>query len=163
MMRYNPFTDYDKHGCLKLPLLMYLALAYLLKGYVIWIVSLSYRQEPAALLNVFYPSRSDFYGALFVGVPALVCAVLFSLRRVNMPKVVEQGWLNIRALMVISAGVQLSYSVWMGNVSWHNIRHISSNWGGLLDVFIVAIISVYCLLNQYVIDVSRQFPQEQES
>jgi len=161
-MRYNPFTDYDKHGCVKLPLLLFLSLGYLLKGYVIWIISLSYRQEPAALLNIFYPSRSDFYGALEIGVPALICAVIFSLRRLNMPKVIEWAWYKIRWLLIISAGIQLSFSLWQGNLSLHNVMHAASNYGVLIDFVITSVIVFYLLLNQRVIDVSREFPIESE-
>lgn len=158
-MRYNPFRDYDKYGCIKLPLLLYVALAYLLKGYVIWVVSLSYRENPAALLNTFFPSRNDFYHALILALPAVFCAVVFSIRRVNMPSVVKWLWHKIRYLLVLSASIQLGYSVWQGNISLHNIMHFNAYYGVLMDVVVLMLIIGYCLLNQRVIDVSRQFPE----
>jgi len=157
-MRYNPFTDYDKHGCLKLPLVLYASLAYLLKGYVIWIVSLSYRQEPAALLNIFYPSRQDFYGALILGIPALICAVVFSLRRVDMPKLIQWMWHKIRWMLIVSGIIQLCFSLWQGNVSSHNLVHITSNYGVIIDFVIISLILLYYSFNQRVIDVSKQYP-----
>jgi len=162
-MRYNPFTDYDKHGCIKLPFMLFLSLGYLLKGYVIWIVSLSYRQEPAALLNIFYPSRSDFYGALIIGIPALICVVIFSVRRVNMPSVFQWLWYKIRWLLMLSAIIQLAFSVWQGNISLHNLQHVASNYAVFLDFVLTSIIVLYILLNQRVIDVSLEFPIDTDS
>ncbi|MGB1297009.1 MAG: DUF2919 family protein [Psychrobium sp.] len=161
-MRYNPFRDYDKHGCIKLPLLLYVALAYLLKGYVIWIVSLSYRENPATLLNVFYPSRSDFYHALIIAFPAVFCAIVFSIRRVNMPMLVKWLWHKIRYLLILSASVQLGYSIWQGNISLHHIMHFNAYYGVLLDVVALMLIIGYCLFNQRVIDVSKQFPEAED-
>jgi len=162
-MRYNPFKHYDKHGCLKISLVLYLALAYLLKGYVIWVMSLSYRQDPAALLNIFYPNRHDFYDTLLIGIPAIICAIIFSVRRVNMPKIIEWSWFKIRWFLIASTLIQLGLSLWKGNISWYNLQHASTHYWVLLDFSFLLIILMYFILNQYVKDVSAEYPYEEES
>lgn len=133
-------------------------MAYLVKGYVIWIVSLSFRQEPAALLNIFYPDRSEFYQALLIGLPAVFCVVVFSLRRINMPVFVVWLWHRIRWLLIVAAVLQLGFSLWQGNISVHNIMHFNAYYGVIVDFCLISLVIGYCLLNQRVIDVSRQFP-----
>jgi len=162
-MRYNPFKHYDKHGCLKIPLTLYLALAYLLKGYVIWIMSLSYRQDPAALLNIFYPNRNDFYDTLLVGIPAIICAIIFCFRHVNMPKIIEWSWFKIRWFLMLSTLIQLGLSLGKGNVSWYNLQHPLTHSWVLLDFSILFGILIYLMLNQYVKDVSNEFPYEEDA
>ncbi|WP_435277027.1 DUF2919 family protein [Psychrobium sp. nBUS_13] len=157
-MRYNPFRDYDKYGCIKLPLMLFLSLGYLIKGYVIWVVSLSYRKDPSVLLNIFYPSRADFYHALIIAIPAVFCVIIFSLRRIGMPTFVAWLWHRIRFLLIGSALVQIGDSVWQGNISLHNIIHFNAYYGVLIDVIFLVGIIVYCMLNQRVIDVSKQYP-----
>ncbi|OIQ48346.1 MAG: hypothetical protein BM565_02010 [Gammaproteobacteria bacterium MedPE] len=157
-MRYNPFRDYDKHGCIKLPLMLFLSLAYLIKGYVIWIVSLSYRKDPSVLLNIFYPSRADFYHALMIAIPAIFCVAIFSFRRIGMPAFFESLWYKIRGLLIFCALIQIADSVWQGNISLHNIIHFNAYYGVLIDVIVLSGIVAYCALNQRVIDVSKQYP-----
>ncbi len=157
-MRYNPFRDYDKYGCIKLPLMLFLSLGYLIKGYVIWVVSLSYRKDPSVLLNLFYPSRADFYHALIIAIPALLCVVIVSLRRTGMPTFIETFWHRIRGLLITCALIQIGDSVWQGNVSLHNLMHFKAYYGVLIDVMVLVAIVAYCLLNQRIIDVSKQYP-----
>lgn len=143
--------------------MLYLTLAYLLKGYVIWVMSLSYRQDPAALLNIFYPNRQDFYDTLIVGIPAIICAIIFSVRRVNMPKIIEWSWFKIRWFLIASTLIQLGLSFWKGNVSWYNLQHASTHYWELLDFSFLSMILMYFTLNQYVKDVSVEYPYEEES
>lgn len=156
-MRYNPFRDYDKHGCLKLPWTLYISLAYLLKGYVIWVVSLSYREDPVALLNIFYPNHDEFYSSLIVGIPAVICLGIIMFRRVKILNIMSWAWTNIRWLLSASALIQVVNSVWQGNVSWHDVEYASSNYWVLSDFFIIWAIIMYLILNQHVKDVSREY------
>lgn len=160
-MRYNPFKDYDKHGCLKVPLAFYLALAFLLRSYVIWIVALSYREDSAGLLSLFYPSRSEFTMALLIASPALIVVLISSLRRLGMPKFVQKLWHNIRAMMIIAAVVQLTFSLSLGNLSLHNLKHILVTYPIIAQMIGLVLVIGYCLFNRRLRDASLQFPQEE--
>ena len=160
-MRYNPFKDYDKYGCLKLPWALYLALAFLLRSYVIWIVALSNRQDTDSLLSLFYPNRSDFTMALVVALPALLCGVIISVRRVEMPRVGQISWRYIRPLVALAASVQLSYVLWLGHLSWHNLKHLSSTYPMVIEMVALCAIILYCAVNQRFKDVSGEFPIEE--
>lgn len=156
-MRYNPFRDYDKHGCLKLPWTLYISLAYLLKGYVIWIVSLSYRENPVALLNIFYPNHNDFYHSLIIGLPAVISLGVVSFRRVKVLTILAWSWSNIRWLLCFSGGIQVVNSIWQGHVSWHEIQFAASNIWVLTDFFVTCMIVIYVILNQHVKDITSEY------
>jgi len=159
-MRYNPFRDYDKYGCIKLPGLLYLAVAFLMRSYVIWIVALSDRNDGTSLLNLFYPDRTVFTIALVMAIPALLCAALISLRRIGMPWLVKRLWHNIRLMVALAAMAQLSYALSLGHLSWHNLKHATTTYGILLEMLLLCSVIGYCILNQRFKDVSREFPSE---
>jgi len=161
-VRYNPFTDYDKHGALKVPWAFYLSLAFLLRSYVIWIVALSYRQDSAALLNVFYPSKTQFTASLIIALPGLIVAVIASIRRVGMGFVVEVLWHMIRGLMALAALFQLSYLISIGRLSLHNLQHVMVTYPIIIEMLGLVAIIVYCSVNRRFIDASNQFPVAQQ-
>ncbi len=161
-MRYNPFRDYDKYGCLKVPLAFYLGLAFLLRSYVIWVIALSYRQDTGGLLSLFYPSRSEFTMALLVGAPALIVAVIVSLRRVGMPQLAEKAWHNIRLVMATVALAQLGYLLSIGRLSLHNLKHIFVTYPVIAELVALLLVTGYCVFNRRFIDATREFPQAPE-
>jgi len=157
-VRYNPFRDYDKHGCLKLPWTFFVALAFLCRSYVVWVVALSYRQDSGGLLSLFYPSRSEFSAALIVAIPALTVALIASLRRVGMGWFIEHLWQGIRQFMAGAASIQLCYALWLGNLSSHNLKHIGVTYPIIVEMVGMVLVIAYCMLNQRFRDVSKQFP-----
>lgn len=161
-MHYNPFTDYDKHGILKLPWHFYFCLAFLLRSYVIWIVALSYRQDTGGLLSLFYPVREHFTEALLVALPSVIVAIVASVRRPNMAKLARLGWHQVRWLMAGAASVQLGYALSIGNLTLHNIRHILVTYPTIVEMVGLILVILYCVFNQRFIDCSEQFPTNTE-
>jgi len=159
-MRYNPFKDYDKYGCIKLPAWLYLVVAFLLRSYVIWIVALSDRNDGASLLNLFYPDRSVFTMALLMALPTVLCAAIISLRRTGMPQLIHWLWRKIRLWLASAAIIQLAYALWLGHLSWHNLKHAATTYGILLEMLMLCCVIGYCLFNQHFKDVSREYPSD---
>ncbi|MDP2560176.1 DUF2919 family protein [Psychrobium sp. 1_MG-2023] len=161
-MRYNPFADYDKHGSLKLPWTLLLVMSFLLRSYIVWIVALSYRQDTAGLLTLFYPEPAQFYTALGLAVPSLFCLVIICARRVGMPQSIIWLWSKIRWLVALSASIQMGYLVSQGYVSLHNLRHVLVTYPKLIEVMALVAVIIYCGINQRLIDTSNDFPQHQD-
>lgn len=159
-MRYNPFAHYDKYGCLRPPLGLYLSLAFLLRGYLVWIVALSFRQDSARLLSLFYPDKTSFVTALVVGVPALITAAVISLRRAGMPKWIELSWSHIPKFLLISALVQLI--LLLGFMpAFHRLTPMSVIALFLVDTLGLLVIMIYSVKNRHLKDASKEFPQAQ--
>lgn len=68
-------------GKLKTPLSLTLLLLFFMRGYVAWIISLTFSEDRSLLLQFFYTSTEQFALALLVGFPAVfVLIMLFQLK-----------------------------------------------------------------------------------
>ncbi|MEO2280287.1 DUF2919 family protein [Pseudoalteromonas pernae] len=75
-LRALPFSKFDNDGWLKTPLLVYLNLALLAKGLVLFVAALASRQAGAKVLQTLYPDQHDLYVAIgFSIVPAMLIAL----------------------------------------------------------------------------------------
>jgi hypothetical protein len=75
-----PLHHYDEAGRLKPPLLLYCFLLFLCRGFLLLIVSLSFREDSSRMMSLFYPSKNDFYWSLLPAIPALLVLALLSQR-----------------------------------------------------------------------------------
>ena len=71
------FSDFDLEGRVKVPLGYYLVTLYLMRGYFIWLMSLTHRKDPSLILSLIYPDSRTFISALFIGVSGLFVYILF--------------------------------------------------------------------------------------
>ncbi|WP_438864784.1 DUF2919 family protein [Neptunicella sp.] len=75
-----PLNYYDQQGRVK-PLGSFIfCLLYLARGYLVFVISMSYRADTGFLLGLFYPQKSDFYYSLLLGGPAVVLALVMLYR-----------------------------------------------------------------------------------
>ena len=81
------WQDFDFDGKVKIPLGFYLVMLYLLRGYVTWVISLTYREDTSLLLSMAYSESHFFYLSMIVGLPAVIVQTLFALK-----KQVEKPW-----------------------------------------------------------------------
>ena len=75
-----PLKHYDEAGRVKPPAGFWLLLLLLCRAYLVFIAALSYRQDSAYLLALFYPLHSYFYWSVALSVPALVVFVVCGFR-----------------------------------------------------------------------------------
>ena len=75
------WQDFDFDGKVKIPLGFYFMLIYLLRGYITWVLSLTYREDTSLLLSLAYTESRFFYLALVTGLPAVLVQLLFSLKK----------------------------------------------------------------------------------
>ncbi|CUA83119.1 DUF2919 family protein [Pseudidiomarina woesei] len=65
-------------GALKTPLSLLFMLLFFTRGYLAWIISLTFAEDRARLLKFFYTTTEQFGLALLAGAPALVVFVLIT-------------------------------------------------------------------------------------
>ena len=75
-----PLHKYDENGRVKPPLTLMLALVFLARSIVVFIASLSFREDGGLLLSLFYPDKYQFYLSLSSAIPALVLIFLIGFR-----------------------------------------------------------------------------------
>ena len=75
-----PLHKYDEAGRVKPPWLLFLCLCLLARGIVVFIASVSFRQDGGLLLSIFYPIKYQFYLSLFTAVPAIFTVFLLGFR-----------------------------------------------------------------------------------
>lgn len=117
------WQDFDLDGRLKNPIGFSLVLLYLMRAYLTWIVSLTYSEDRGLLLGYIYPNKDLFYFTLMVGIPALLCFFLFSLRKWAHTKVYQKLWrwqwlLLLAALLVDVFQQGISLSAHITSTKW---------------------------------------------
>ncbi|WP_258240218.1 DUF2919 domain-containing protein [Pseudidiomarina homiensis] len=74
-------------GQLKTPLALVFVLALFLRGYIAWIISLTFSEDRSRLLQFFYANTEQFVLTLSVGLPALAVLVMLTQMKNELP-----GW-----------------------------------------------------------------------
>lgn len=67
-----PIEAYDKHGLLKPSGMLWLALAYSAKAWLVFLMAGASRTQGAQILEVIYPHREHLYLAMGMGLPAML-------------------------------------------------------------------------------------------
>lgn len=127
-------TDFDHHGRLRLPLMFWCVLLLQARTWVLFVIAGASRDQGAALLNLFYPDRDNFWYGLLPGLPA-VLAFIFSGRRHLFPRVGPV----LRALLTVAQLALLIWQPWL----WLNGEAVT---GVTLSVVIVDAFALWWLL-----------------
>lgn len=96
------WQDFDLEGRARVPVGFYLVLLYLSRGYLTWVVSLTYSQDRSLLLSMIYPSASLFTTALLTGVPALIAFILFALKKQKDKPWYQWLWPKMSGLLLLA-------------------------------------------------------------
>lgn len=101
---YNEYSieDFDKFDCLKLSKRFYLVLIFVLRGYVVWLMSVTNMHDRVATMQWVYPETNLFFLSLTSGFIGLFVLLIISLRRPNAPSWVVILWPHCRSLLVLA-------------------------------------------------------------
>lgn len=108
-MNFSNITWLDDKGHIKPPLMLYLMLIFLARGWCVFIASLTQASDRAGLVALVYPQKSDFLMALMAGAGALVVYSLIIAERKRSPWWIQPifkyiKWLLL-ALLCIDGGL----------------------------------------------------------
>ncbi|WP_395344031.1 DUF2919 family protein [Ningiella sp. W23] len=60
--------------------MLYLFLIFLCRGFLILIISLSFREDSSRMMSIFFPNKWDFYWSLLPAIPAIAVFALLAQR-----------------------------------------------------------------------------------
>lgn len=105
------WQDFDFEGKVKVPVGFYLVMLYLLRGYITWVISLTYRDDPSLLLSLVYSESHFFYLSMLVGFPAVFVQTLFALKKQNQKAWYKSLWGKTYWLLAVALLVDISLQV----------------------------------------------------
>ncbi|GAB2995544.1 DUF2919 family protein [Psychrosphaera aestuarii] len=111
------YNDFDLDGRVKVPVGFYLVLLYLLRGYFIWLMSLTHRQDPTLILSLVYNDSRTFLSALVMGITALIVYALFLSkgRIINRLELILWRYANIAILLTLLVDLGFQTYSFIGN------------------------------------------------
>ena len=145
--------DFDKYNCVKISMSIYLVLIFVLRGYLVWIMSVTNMRDRLAIIEFIYPETSLFFLSLFSGALGLVIVVLLSLRRPNAALWVQKLWPYCRRIMVTALVFDLVISI----IAYSYWQLLSMTWL-LIQVSIVTSLIFLCFKSQSLSLNLREFP-----
>jgi hypothetical protein len=94
--------DFDKFDCLKVSKWLYLSLIFILRGYVVWLMSVTNMKDRVGIIQWIYPETSLFYLSLGSGVIGLFIVLVLSLRRPEASHWVKICWKHVKAILTLA-------------------------------------------------------------
>lgn len=102
--KYQEYSieDFDKFDCLKLSKRFYFVLLFVLRGYLVWLMSVTNMKDRVATMQWIYPETNLFFLSLISGVLGIFVVLIISMRRPNAPKWIKILWPHSRTLLVVA-------------------------------------------------------------
>ena len=102
--KYQEYSieDFDKFDCLTLSKRFYLVLLFVLRGYFVWLMSVTNMKDRVATMQWVYPETSLFFLSLISGALGLFVVTLISLRRPNAANWIKVLWPYSRLLLIVA-------------------------------------------------------------
>ncbi|WP_371378737.1 DUF2919 family protein [Thalassotalea aquiviva] len=109
-LAHYSLKDFDKYNCLKLSVSYYFLLAYLLKGYVVGLVSFSNFNDKLSVIRWFYPDSEAFYLSLVIGLPGWFFAYLLLQRRPEGSSIAKRFWPKVMLIATVLVSLNVAFS-----------------------------------------------------
>jgi hypothetical protein len=147
--------DFDKFDCLKISKWVYLALIFILRGYVIWLMSVTNLKDRVGIIQWVYPETSLFYLSLGSGILGIFIVVILSLRRPNANTWVKKCWQQGKVIITIALLFDLAICV-IGFCYWHLL---SLTWLITQATIVTGLIIILNISKKIAINIA-EFPEE---
>lgn len=146
--------DFDNFDCLKLAPGIYLILLFVLRAYIVWIMSVTNMRDHVGIIQWIFPQTALFYLNLASGVMGLFVVFVLSLRRPNAANWVRVCWQKCHLILIFTLSFDLlitliGYFVWqLQSISWLIVQ------GGV----VIAAIAYIILNKRFAINLA-EFPE----
>ena len=147
--------DFDSFDCLKLSKRFYLVLLFILRGYIVWLMSVTNMRDRVSIISWIYPETSLFYLSLFSGAIGLFVVLIISLRRPEAAYWVQCSWQHCRSILTIALLFDLLTHV-VGYFYW---QLFSLEWIIIQTIISIALISLCYTSERFKINLA-EFPQK---
>ena len=132
--KYKQYSvqDFDTYDCLKISKRMYLVLLFVLRGYIVWLLSVTNMRDRVSIIQWIYPETALFYLSLVSGAVGLYVVLVISLRRPEAKPWVKVSWQHVRKIIILALIFDLFASLvgffyWqLLSVSWILIQSVIS-------------------------------------
>ncbi len=147
--------DFDSYDCLKLSKRFYLALLFILRGYIVWVMSVTNMRDKVSIIQWIYPETSLFYLSLFSGAIGLFVLLIISLRRPEASLWVQWSWQHSRMIIVLALLFDL-FTHMLGYFYWQ----LSSISWLIMQAIITVTLIVMCYRSERLNLNLKEFPQK---
>ena len=134
--KYKEYSieDFDKFDCLKLSKNFYFVLIFVLRGYLVWLISVTNGKDRVATMQWVYPETNLFFLSLLSGAIGLFVVFIISLRRPDASIWVQALWPYSRALLI--AALIFDFIINLAGYFYWQLTSISWVISQVLIVFI---------------------------
>ena len=122
--KHYSVDDFDRFDCVSLSSTWYFALAYLLRGYLVWLMSVTNFNDQVGVIQWIYPEPKLFYLNLLSGSLGLFVVLIISLRRPNASNWVKKLWPH--SLTLVALALVLDCLVVMVGFYWWQLTEITA-------------------------------------
>jgi len=154
---YSNYTlnDFDKFDCVKLSMSIYLILLFVLRGYIVFFLTVTNMRDQVGIIKWVYPDPLMFYLSLVSGVIGLFVAIVLILRRPDAKEWVKVCWKYCRVLLIIALVFDLVISA-LGYFYWQ----LSSVMWLIIQMLLVAFAIFLCFSNKRFAINLQEFPEK---
>lgn len=153
--RHLSVSDFDKYDCVKISLLVYISLIFILRGYLIWLMSVTNMQDRVGIIQWVYPQTSLFYLNLLSGILGLFVLLVLSLRRPEAANWIVKIWPYTRYILIVALLFDMSVSI-VG--SWY-LEELSFFWHIIHALVTLMLITLLIKDKRLTINLS-EFPEK---
>lgn len=147
--------DFDSFDCLKIAPGVYFILLFVLRAYIVWIMSVTNMRDHVGIIQWVFPQTSLFYLNLASGFFGVFIVFLLSLRKPNAARWVKVSWKKCHIFLILALLFDLAASVF-GYIVWH-LQSIS--WLLMHCGVVIISISYIMLSKRFAINLT-EFPQK---
>jgi hypothetical protein len=126
-----------------------------LRGYLVWLMSVTNMRDKIGIISWIYPETSLFYLSLLSGLVGLFVMVIISLRRPEAPSWVEVSWRHSRKFLIAA----LLFDLFTNSIGFLYWQLISIDW--IITQAIITITLIFLCYNsdRFAINLT-EFPQK---
>jgi len=117
--KYADFTprNFDKFDCVKVSKLIYLMVFFVLRAYLVWLMSVSNLKDKVGVIQWIYPEPNLFYLNLMSGSLGLFVVLLLALRKPDASPWIKKSWRQLRLILLVALLFDLIINV-VGYYYW---------------------------------------------
>lgn len=154
-----PLSAYDKYVSLDMSVGMWLVIAFLVRPYVIVLMSVANRRNPMALIDTFYADRSHLALGALAAIPAVLLVIAWNKRKPEASALARRLWHRGRALLAASAVLNAV----IGLLPLVHGRAGGIDYIGVVQLALCGWILVYLYESERVRDTFADFPEEAQA
>ena len=155
--KYQQYSvaDFDNYDCLKLSKRFYFVLLFVLRGYLVWLMSVTNMRDRVSIISWIYPETSLFYLSLISGTVGLFVVLIISLRRPEAPLWIQVSWQHSRKILIAA----LLFDLLTHCIGFFYWQLISVEWLIMQAILTVTLIVLCYNSERFDINLS-EFPQK---